>query len=91
MEQIILWESHPARLLACQEAIQQALTNLGVRAVLIVQSEPPLISRNRLGDRLPVLEIQGVYWSLHPGKAFTAQEVSQLLRRLGISVSSANQ
>jgi len=82
MQRITLWENDPARLQACQLAIQQALKDLGLRAVVMVQSEPPLISRSGLGERLPVLEIRSQYWSLHPGQAFTAQEIRQLLKKL---------
>jgi len=78
MEEIILWESNGEIIRACETAVSQALKALGLKAVLIVNSEPPLISRNQLWERLPVLEIRGLCWSLRPGQPFTAEQLTRL-------------
>ena len=78
MEQIILWESDGETIRACELAVYKALKELGLKATVTVNSEPPLIGRNQLWGRLPVLEIQGQWWSFHPGRAFTAEQVTRL-------------
>jgi thioredoxin 1 len=82
MEQIILWESKGETILACQLAVHEALKELGLKAIVTVNSEPPLIGRNQLWERLPVLEIRGLYWSLHPGCAFRAEDLKPLFTRI---------
>jgi len=92
MEQIILWESRGEIIRACELAVHEALKELGLKAVVTVNSEPPLIGRHHLWKRLPVLEIQGLHWSLRPGCAFRVRDLkllfskvfaSQIERRLG--------
>ena len=82
MEEIILWESDEAIIHPCLKAIQSALKELGIKATVILNSEPPLISRNQLWDRLPVIELRGLYWSLHPGIAFTKTELTRLFQKV---------
>jgi hypothetical protein len=81
MEEIIIWESNGECIRACELAVYQAMKDLGMKAKVIINSEPPLISRNQLWDRLPVLEIGGLYWSLRPGQPFTVAQVTGLLRK----------
>ncbi len=82
MEEILIWESNVERIRACETAVYQALKELGLKARVIVNSEPPLISRNQLWERLPVLEIQGLRWSLRPGHAFTAEQLTRLFGKI---------
>ena len=82
MEEIILWESSVEAIRACELAISQALRNLGLKVRVTVNSEPPLISRNQLWDRLPVLEIRDQRWSLQPGRAFTADQLTRLFSNI---------
>jgi len=82
MEQIILWESKGETIRACELAVHEALKELGLKAVVIVNSEPPLIGRNQLWGRLPVLEIRGLYWSLRPGCAFRVEDLKPLFTRI---------
>jgi hypothetical protein len=77
MKEIIIWETNTERIKACEKAAAVAIKTLGLEMTIIVNSEPPLISRNQLWDRLPVLEIEDCFWSLHPGQSF---EASQLIR-----------
>lgn len=78
MEEIILWECQGEAIRACERAVHQALKELGLKGVVRVNSEPPLIGRNQLWGRLPVLEIRGLYWSLRPGCAFRVEDLKPL-------------
>jgi thioredoxin 1 len=82
MEQIILWESQAETIRACELAVHEALKELGLKAVVTVNSEPPSIGRNQLWGRLPVLEIRGLYWSLRPGCAFRAEDLKPLFTKI---------
>jgi hypothetical protein len=82
MEQIIIWESNIERIHACETAVYKALKELGLKARVTVNSETPLISRNQLWERLPVLEIRDQRWSLHPGVAFTSDQLTRLFRKI---------
>jgi thioredoxin 1 len=82
MEQIILWESRGEIIRACELAVHEALKELGLKAVVTVNSEPPLIGRHHLWERLPVLEIQGLHWSLRPGCAFRVGELKLLFSKV---------
>lgn len=78
--EIILWEWDTKIIRACENALHEALKKIGLKAVITINSEPPLISRNQLWDRLPVIEIHGLYFSLHPGRAFTVEELLRLFK-----------
>jgi thioredoxin 1 len=82
MEQIILWESKAETIRASVLAVHEALKKLGLTAVVTVNSEPPLISRNQLWGRLPVLEIRGLHWSLRPGCAFRTEDLKPLFSKI---------
>ena len=82
MEEIILWESDGETIRACQLAVYQALKELSLKARVTINSEPPLISRNQLWERLPVLEIRGLRWSLRPGQPFTAEQLTRLFAKI---------
>ena len=84
MEQIILWETDGETIRACELAVYKALKELGLRATVIVNSEPPLIGRHQLWKRLPVLEIQGLHWSLRPGCAFRVEDLKPLFSKIFI-------
>lgn len=80
--EITLWECNSNIIRACEIALYEALKKIGLKAVITVNSEPPLIARNQLWDRLPVLEIQGLYFSLHPGRPFSVDELVRLFKVL---------
>jgi hypothetical protein len=81
MEEVILWESDINIIHPSADAIHRALKGLKIKATVIINSEPPLISRNQLWDRLPV-DLRGLRWSLHPGLAFTEAELTRLFRKI---------
>jgi len=45
-------------------------------------SEPPLMSREGLVGREPVLEIGDAYWSLRPGETISKEACLKLLSRI---------
>ena len=89
MEEIIIWEVNVETARACESAAYQALKELGLKGTVIINSEPPLISRNKLWERLPVLEIRGQHWSLKPGRAFSKEQLTGLFRRIFINAEQA--
>ena len=82
MEQIILWESNGEIIRACLTSVHEALNELGLKATVTVNSEPPLIGRNKLWERLPVLEIRGLHFSLRPGCAFKTEDLKALFSKI---------
>jgi thioredoxin 1 len=84
MEEIILWESSVERIHACETAIYGALRKIGYKANLVINSETPLLSRQQLWQRLPVLEIRGQLWNLNPGRAFTVDQLTRLFTKIFI-------
>jgi hypothetical protein len=84
MEEIVLWECNIERIHAIETAVYQALRKIGYKARLVINSEMPLLSRHQLWERLPVLEIRGQRWSLCPGQAFTAEQLTRLFTRIFI-------
>ena len=89
MEEIILWECNIERIHGCETAVYQALREIGYKARLTINCEIPLLSRHQLWDRLPVLEIRGQRWSLCPGRAFTAEQLTRLFTRIFIDQNLA--
>lgn len=91
MEEIIIWETKAETIRACEYAVLQALKELGLKGTIVVNSEPPLISRNQLWERLPVLEIRGQHWSLRPSKSFTKEQLVTLFRKIFRNEQSVDQ
>jgi hypothetical protein len=89
MEEIILWECNIERIHAIETAVYQALREMGYKARLTINSEMPLLSRHQLWERLPVLEIRGQRWSLCPGRAFTAEQLTRLFTGIFIDQNLA--
>lgn len=82
MMQIIIWDNEADRIAEIDKNLHLALKQLSVRAIVTINSEPPLIAREQLLERMPVIEIYGKYWSLKPGKAFSKKECISLLREI---------
>ncbi len=80
--EIILWDLDLNRVAEISRNLRLALKEADMKANLIIMSEPPLISRMNLTHRVPILEIEGEYWSLRPGETITKKQCSQLLNIL---------
>lgn len=81
MLKINIWDNDPQRFAAIDSNLQAALNELNLKAVILSNSEPPLLARENLLSRLPLLEIAGRYWSMHPGVAFSKADCICLLSK----------
>ena len=82
MMHIVIWDIDAERISQIDKNLNRALNELGLRAVVASNAEPLSLERENLLPRLPVLEINGLYWSLTPGKVFSKEQCKSLLRRL---------
>lgn len=76
---ITIWDSSPNRIIEIDKNLNIAASYEALSLNITIMSEIPLLGRNNLQGRLPVLEIGGKRWSLRPGKAFTVKECRSLL------------
>lgn len=76
---ITIWDNAADRIAEIDRNLRKALSDLKMQALVLSNSEPPLLARENLLGRVPVLEIAGKYWSKTPGKAFTIRDCVQLL------------
>ena len=68
---IVIWDYDPERIAEIDRNLHQALRELNLRGTVSSLSEPPLMSREGLVGREPVLEIGDAYWSLRPGETIS--------------------
>ncbi len=80
--EITIWDAEARRIFEIDRNLHLALRALGIRGVTRSISEPPLLARENLLDRVPVLEVEGRYWSLKPGKTISVSECKQLLQKI---------
>lgn len=81
MLKIVIWDNDPRRIAEIDRNLQAAAAELGLKALILSNAEPPSIARENLLDRIPVLEIVGRYWSRRPGRAFSRAECVALLSK----------
>ena len=86
--EITIWDNDTERIRAIEGNVTRALRSLGMKGIVKIISEPPLISRESLLDRVPVLEILDRYWSLKPQSVITEDQCRDLL---SIIFSSSHQ
>jgi len=79
---IIIWDNHPERIAEIDKNLHLALKYLGLKAIVTSNAEPPLLARENILDRLPVLEINGLYWSRKPGETFSKDDCISLLQKV---------
>jgi hypothetical protein len=82
MLKIIIWDNDQQRIAEIDSNLQAALNELKLKAVILSNSEPPSLARENLLSRLPVLEIAGRYWSMHPCVAFSKADCICLLSKI---------
>jgi len=78
---IVVLDHQLDRMRECEQAVHQAVRELGLKAEVTMVSEPPYLARLNVWDRLPALEIDGMIWSRKPGEAFSVSEIVGLLRK----------
>jgi len=81
MLKIIIWDNDQQRIAEIDSNLHAALNELKLKAVILSNSEPPLLARENLLSRLPLIEIAGRYWSMHPGVAFSKADCIRLLSK----------
>lgn len=81
-QEITIWDNDVARARCIENNLCRALRTHGLKAAIKIVSEPPLISRESLLDRVPVLEIADKYWSLVPQQVITEAQCDKLLSLL---------
>jgi hypothetical protein len=81
MLEITIWDNDTLRIAEIDRNLHSALTELKVKGLILSNSEPPLLARENLLDRLPVLEIAGNYWSKKNGKVFSKTDCLSLLSK----------
>ena len=91
MMHIVIWDIDAERISRIDKNLNRALNELGLRAVVASNAEPLSLERENLLPRLPVLEINGLYWSLTPGKVFSKEQCKSLLLRLRANKSGKRQ
>ncbi len=79
---ITIWDNNSTRIAEIDVNLGNAMRRLGMKGLVRIMSEPPLLAREGLLNDVPVLEIQGKYWKIHPNRTITEEECLSLLRIL---------
>lgn len=82
--EISVYDNDIPRARAIENNLYKAMTSLGLKGTVKIISEPPLLSRENLLNKVPVLEILENYWCLKPQCEITEQQCSELLSHLFI-------
>ena len=79
---ISIWDNDVERIRIIEANLYRAMRSLGLKGVVKIISEPPLLSRENLLARVPVLEIMDRYWSLTPQTVITEKQCREFLASL---------
>ena len=79
---IVIWDYDTARIAAIDRNLHLALKELGLEASVNSLNEPPLMSRQGLVGKEPVLEIDGKYWMWKPNEVIPKEACMTLLGNL---------
>lgn len=60
---IVIWDISPDRIAQIDKNLYIALQNIGLKGVITCNSEPPSLMRAGVYHRVPVLEINGLFWT----------------------------
>lgn len=80
--EIIIWDNDVKRIREIDANLFVAAKRCGCSVVTKSISEPPLLAREGLLPRVPVLEIAGQYWSLKPQTIFTEEQCVALVSKI---------
>ncbi|KIX12864.1 hypothetical protein [Dethiosulfatarculus sandiegensis] len=80
--EIIIWDYNADRIAAIDHNLHSAMRKLNCQGRVKSMSEPPLLARTGVLPRVPVLEIDGMYWSLRPGEEIPETACEHLLARI---------
>ncbi len=82
MHEIIVWDIDTARIMKIHANLTEALNKYGARALITCNSEPPLLSRMQILNKVPLIEIDGLYWSLKADSEPSAEKLLALLQHI---------
>ena len=77
--EITIWDNDLKRIRAIERNVALAMRSLNLKGAVKIISEPPLLSREKLLNRVPVLEINDHYWSLKPQTEISESQCRELL------------
>ncbi len=80
--EISIWDIKPERIAEINKNLRAALYEAGMKANIMIMSEPPLVARMNLTEKVPLLEIDGMYWSLKPGETISQSACLALLNHI---------
>ncbi len=82
MHQICIWDDSAPRINAMEPNLRVALQKLGLKAQVNSNCEPPLLARNNLTGRTPVVQLdEGDFWTHTIGETVTTEQFTNLLKR----------
>ena len=79
---ITLWDRDATRIADIEKNLRSAMKKLSMQGHIAIMSEPPLLNRMGLINRVPLLEINGMYWSLHVEETIPEADIIDLLTAL---------
>jgi hypothetical protein len=69
------------RIILLEKTLQSALTALGMRGGITCISDSLHIAREGVLARVPVIEIEGSYWSLRSGRVPEMKDLIELVKK----------
>lgn len=79
---ITLWDRDATRISEIERNLRSAMKKLAIKGHITIMSEPPLLNRMGVLHRVPLLKINGMYWSLHVEETIPEQDIIDLLTAL---------
>ena len=79
---IVIWDLDAQRIARIDRNLHRAFQQLSLPGLVTSMSEPPLLARIGFLGKVPLLEIEGCYWSLRPDEEVSLEQCVNLLRRL---------
>ncbi len=88
---ITLWDRDATRIADIEKNLRSAMKKLAIEGHITIMSEPPLLNRMGVINRVPLLEINGMYWSLHVEETIPESDIIDLLSALARQQASHSQ
>ena len=83
IREIILWDLSADRLHEMEANLKKAMRQLGISAIVQLNSEEPLLSRHHLLGHTPAVQVNGgQMWRLTPGVIISEENFRGLLTML---------
>lgn len=78
---IVIWDNDAARIAEIDRNLHLSARGIGLKIAVNSNSEPPALAREQFLNRVPVIEIEGRFWSKTPGKTLSEADCLNLLQR----------